>query len=542
MNTGLSDQLGQIRPALSKGRPEVRVVCQVTAQLKGPESRQSYETARTAVLDWLKNAQNIQAIPDSAWQGESFEVDSTEGRPVLAETLGQFWGVLYDNPDASVPGRIWRTEAILGVGEKASLVGLRLSVISRDWGASYFKSIPKVVRNLVVAPGLKDYGYSITDEPQRILTESDVSRLVQLLESESRTRPVFVLSENDDGAFEIDAELLASRTAGIAHVATLGKDASWMLSEEVGHSLSVYGGAIRTYERGFDRYSARFRDHRLATAEWIRRRFLDSESFVGLLTRHAIDASVELPDLEERLPSFSSFRRAVAEQRLAEAKTGDKSQAELITLYEAENKSLQSELETALQIAEEGEEKATQYKRGQEDLEAIVYGLKQRIQSLKAALTSSGKEEKIDYPINLSEIDEWVPKYLGDNVHLMGRAIRGARKSVYEDVELVHRCLLLLGTTYRNVRLGLSSQEELSAKCAELGVEISNTGDRATLMQWRDQYEVIWRRERQFLDLHLKKGTSHDPRLCLRIYFFWDDDLEQVVVGYMTDHLQSSKS
>jgi len=508
----------------------------------GSEPSVSYQAARKAILDWLRKSQQIHAIPDSAWKGEAFEIDSAEGRPVTAESLENFWGILYDNPDATVPGRIWRTEAILGLHGEAALVGLRLSVISREWGTPYFRSIPKVVRSLVVDPGLRDYGYSVTDDPQSVSSESDVQDLVQLLESESRTRPVFVLSQNESGTFEIDPELLASRTAGIAHVMTLSKGASWKLSEELGQSLSVYGGAIRTYERGFDRYSARFRDHRLATAEWIRRRFADPDSFVGLLTKHALDASVDLPDLEERLPSFSTFRRAVAEQRLADAKAGDKSQTELLALYEKEAQSLQSELNTAMQIAEESEEKASQYKKGQEDLETVVYGLKQRIGTLKMALSASGKDEDVVFPEALSEIDEWIPRYLGDGVHLLGRAIRGARKSIFEDTELVYRCLLLLGGAYRNTRLGLSSQEELTTECAELGVEIAGTGDRASLMQWRDQYEVPWRRERRFLDTHLKKGASHDPRLCLRIYFFWDDELEQVVVGYMTDHLQSSHS
>lgn len=527
---------------MAKGRPEVRLVCQVTAQLAGPVPRDSFTSARKAVLDWLKRAQNIQAIPESAWKGEAFEVDSAEGRPVVAETLENVWAVLYDNPDASVPGRIWRTEVMLGMVDDASLVGLRLTVISRDWGTPYFKSVPKVIRSLVISPGLEDYGFVVSDEPTRVSNEFEVGRLINLLECDARTRPVIVLSENGFGSFEIDADLLSSRTAGIAHVATLGKEASWLLSEEIGQSLSVYGGAIRTYERGFDRYSARFKDHRLATPEWIRRRFADPESFVGLLTRHAIDASVELPDLEDRLPGFSTFRRAVAEQRLAEAKAGDGSKDDLITLYEADKKSLQSELDTALQLAEESEEKALLHRKGQEDLEAVVYGLKQRIGSLKAALAASGKSENVEFPANLAQIDEWVAKYLGDSLVLMGRAIRGARKSVYEDVELVLKCLLLLGTTYRDMRVGLLPQEKLSSKCAELGVEISSTGDRATLMQWGDQYEVMWRRERRFLDLHLKKGSAHDPRLCLRIYFFWEDELEQVVIGYMTDHLQSKKS
>jgi hypothetical protein len=39
------------------------------------------------------------------------------------------------------------------------------------------------------------------------------------------------------------------------------------------------------------------------------------------------------------------------------------------------------------------------------------------------------------------------------------------------------------------------------------------------------------------LDVHLKKGTSRESRHCLRIYFFWDEDSDQVVVGHLPDHL-----
>ncbi len=542
MSSTLSEQLREVRPALTRGKPEVRAICQVTAKLAGPDARQSFHKARATILNWLRDSQNIHAIPDSGWHGDRFEIDSTEGRPVFVETLDGFWAMRYDNPDASIPGRAWRTEAILGLEGEAALVGLRLSVISREWGAQYFRSVPNVVRSLVSEPGLEDHGFRLSGESVPVTTADDVRVLVQLLESEGRTRPVFVISENENGEFEIDPSHLAMRTAGIAHVVTIGNRATWLLKNEIGDSLSVYGGAVRTYAKGFDRFSARFRDHRLALPDWIRRRFDDPESFVGLLSRHAIDASVDLPDLEDRLPSFAFFRRIASEQRLAKAKASDSTQAELMALYEAENDTLQSELDAALQMAEESEEKASLYRRGQEELETVVFGLKQRIVSLQTALTVAGKEEAVKIPASLAEIDQWVPEYVGDGVYLLGRAIRGARKSVYDDTELVYRSLLLLGNTYRNYRLGLATQDELQERCGELGVEITGTGDRATLMQWRDQYEVDWARGRRFLDTHLKKGAAHDPRVCLRIYFFWDDDIEQVVIGYMTDHLQSSRS
>lgn len=43
----------------------------------------------------------------------------------------------------------------------------------------------------------------------------------------------------------------------------------------------------------------------------------------------------------------------------------------------------------------------------------------------------------------------------------------------------------------------------------------------------------------KFLELHLKKGTSKDVRFCLRIYFFWDEEIQLVVVGWLPNHLDT---
>ena len=44
------------------------------------------------------------------------------------------------------------------------------------------------------------------------------------------------------------------------------------------------------------------------------------------------------------------------------------------------------------------------------------------------------------------------------------------------------------------------------------------------------------------LDRHLKKGNSRNSRHCFRLYFFWDDEDEQVVVGWLTSHLDTRQT
>jgi len=43
----------------------------------------------------------------------------------------------------------------------------------------------------------------------------------------------------------------------------------------------------------------------------------------------------------------------------------------------------------------------------------------------------------------------------------------------------------------------------------------------------------------RFLEFHLRKGATKDVRYCLAIYFFWDEDTQQVIVGWLPSHLET---
>jgi hypothetical protein len=64
----------------------------------------------------------------------------------------------------------------------------------------------------------------------------------------------------------------------------------------------------------------------------------------------------------------------------------------------------------------------------------------------------------------------------------------------------------------------------------------------ASIKKYPKRYKVLYdncldsggKRE---LDMHLKTGV--DSKFLLRIYFFWDEVKEKVVIGSMPDHLPS---
>ncbi len=96
----------------------------------------------------------------------------------------------------------------------------------------------------------------------------------------------------------------------------------------------------------------------------------------------------------------------------------------------------------------------------------------------------------------------------------------------------------LLATDYPKVKQGLLDKRILDQKFAELGLEETPTLNENLYKSFGDEYIVDYRGEKRKLDIHLKKGVARDQRRCLRIYYFWCEESEQVVVGSLLSHLR----
>jgi hypothetical protein len=522
---------------MRQGRREVRPVVQITSELTGSDPVAAAAAAKQCLLTWLRTKQRINSLPAEAWEGKAFELDESPVLWVAVESHDQMWALRYDKADAREHGRQWRTEAIVAVREQAALVGIRLTVITGTWDVPFARSVPKVILDLVRSPGLSDYGTELGDTPIEVSSPAGVQGLVDLLENPARTRPVYVLSLGTSGEYIIDPAQLAQRTAGLAHVFTLDRDASWLLSDALGNQLSVYGDAVRTYRPGFDRYAGRWSDHPLATRDWARRRFSSSSAFMSILVETAIDDSVSLPNLEERLPSFARIRRFVAEARLASAKRGHTGSSEMLALFERDNDRLREDIVAAEQLIEEGTRTQKLIEEHRDQLQQQVFNLRTRLSILEDQIARRESSEEDSFPTGLEDIEQWAAGHLGGRVLLLPRALRALKRAEFRDAEAVARSLNLLGCEYRDMRLGKAQRSVFEGAAAKLAIEVSPTGDHATLLQWREQYEVLWGGEKRFLESHLKQGSSREPRNCLRIYFFWDEDNQLVVVGHLPSHL-----
>jgi hypothetical protein len=129
-----------------------------------------------------------------------------------------------------------------------------------------------------------------------------------------------------------------------------------------------------------------------------------------------------------------------------------------------------------------------------------------------------------------------------ERIVVLPRALAGAKKSLYTAPETVYGALELLAGPYRELRTGRLSHEAFLQALAEAEMQFEGSVAPNVAGEQGDAYFVTWRGRRRFLDLHLRKGGGRDERYCLRIYFFWDEQAQKVIVGWLPSHLSNSLS
>lgn len=119
---------------------------------------------------------------------------------------------------------------------------------------------------------------------------------------------------------------------------------------------------------------------------------------------------------------------------------------------------------------------------------------------------------------------------------------------MFKDVALVVSSLSLLANEYWAVRTAepesfAQAKLGLETKMATLGVEDAASISPTRLGEVEEQYTVNYRvgfKSRQLLERHLRGGSNtKDDHYCMRIYYFWDDEQQKVVVGHLPSHLDT---
>jgi hypothetical protein len=162
-----------------------------------------------------------------------------------------------------------------------------------------------------------------------------------------------------------------------------------------------------------------------------------------------------------------------------------------------------------------------------------------------AAIQSFGPHRKIAFPESLDSLESWAQRNWSGKLLLHPRALRGAKQSAFEEVDLVYAALTLLAEEYWNLRTATPTthnlrNEALEKKLEAHGLELAPSIASSRAGEQGDEYFIAYPGSGQpnrMLDLHLKKGSDREARNCLRIYFFWDAEERLIVIGWLTSHL-----
>lgn len=397
----------------------------------------------------------------------------------------------------------------------------------------------------------------ISEKPWLIDNPDEVGELVCFLNSPRRSLPVILISAVNRNHWSftptppdylVNAEYLASHVKGYAHVVRLGFRAAFEFSGQVGRSWSTYDGACRTYFSNVDFEKGLPSQHVCNRKDIIWFWKYADQNGPHAYTSFLIDMAHRtvstnrinwqnlyfVPDariLQAELQLAHAAHTANAPEReLAMQKHIDALQRKL-GAAEEENNDWLDELDHANEAVEF-------YKQENVSLRLQLDAMRMHL------MRQSGQspDDEIPIPDHYRELPDWVCRHLAGRLVLLPRAERAVVKAEYGEAGMVYRALLILANEYRDSRLGLGSDHIFRSALAKYGMEFSGSIDKARAGQEGDAYFVnypLGTNDRVMLKFHIERGNSREPRYCMRIYFFWDEDTSQVVVGWLPSHLNN---
>lgn len=519
----------------------------IVGHLSDDISEENISRARKATLSWISRRSG--RLPSLAWRLESF-VNPIPGNSSAGLRLSygdtDWWTARYDDPDKDVPGRTWNTEVTIVRHQGAVRFGLRLEVVTREPGPRFAPAVPGIVRQLAAAPGLQVDGHPITDQPWIVEQDSDLPNLIGIVEDSNRRAPVIVVAlgegEADPSTAVLDVATLARRILGLAHVVVLTDAMTFHLTKTRGKRWSCFNNAVRIYNPGFNIGSDSPFDHPLylpyRVKSWSES---GSESFIDYIARVCGSQSLRRLQDDHDIPPFSRVRQVALQLEREQASASGAGDAELLDIAVREREAAQADATASLELAVEAQRERNEANDEARRLRGERHALSTRIAYLETRLRELGREAdtEILIPTSFRDIREWAQQHLTGRLELTSRAARAAEDSVFENVQLAYQALVLLATLYRDSRRqgGDALKERFENELSRLNLANTPTGER-DIRNGGDEFRVDWRGRKQPLAWHLKSNSNtRDPRRCFRLYYFYDEEDEIVVVGSLPSHL-----
>jgi hypothetical protein len=515
-----------------------REILRVASSLGQRDKVEAATEARTEILKWAEKRTGGR-LPSLAWDHKDFE-HLAGGRNCTVARIDDdardIWAIRADDPDKNIAQRVWTTEAIVGSRHgQRPLFSLRLLVSSPEQELMIEPAVPGLVHQLASKSGLYLGPDQLVPEPWIVESDDDADQLLVKLVDPTRKVPIIVLTvpelSNDLTRPLVDPVPIARATLGIAIVVVLPAQFTWALTERFGKRLSVFNGAVRVYLSGFAEDANPYGGHELVLAD--RLSTPDKASQISAwLRQKAATESLRRFRLGQDVLSFSAVRELsldskrirLEQEGATETEQLSAAQAQIATLKE----DLKKEQEEQRWILDEHKLAEERAQIAEAQLTAASY----RIQQLIGQLNARGESPDTNIPLPMlwGDFVDWCEQNLVGRVLLSARARREVKAPQFKDVGTAARCLLWLANDYRERRIS-GGDGDLRVQI-ESGIQNDRCG--------ADSFQTDWRGTRADVEWHIKNGgNTRDPSRCLRIYYFWDDASQQVVVASMPAHIRT---
>ena len=511
--------------------------------------------------------------------------------------LGDHWAVQLERSPGA--GQTIVTEVAVAHSEGRSPT-ITIEVVDRSVvPAEAMREYPaEMLATMAERMPLLQHGRRLSHEPIVVETVETMASFQQMLLDPGRRMPLAVLSvppepESPD-QLRRQWEALARTLTGLAIVWVLPPAMTYRLSDLVSKNLSVFLGAWRYYRPGFSHRSP-WTDHPL----FLMNRMADDRGvadvtaqFLRMAGEDRQRAGHRAPDVPgyERLASqaaqtargpgrlFAILRKSIwrtpnvsapaeygtaqtgrigADQLLTDGGPGTASPVvaavrestpapagawapgaegepeAMLTVGSPEDAPLlRRKLRAATIKARTRGSRYEQARRRAEAAERERDEARKRAEQLAGLVRSLGgnPDAATPFPTRWDEFAPWCDESLVGRLTLTSTARRELSGAEFEDIGLAAACLNWLAGDYRNGRLR-GRDPALHGRISDLEDGVYN------LPCGGDSFDCSREGRRHRVEWHIKRGANtRDPRRCLRIYYFWDEEARQVVVASMPAH------
>lgn len=510
----------------------------------------AFDMAARFAVGWLATKVGG-ALPPEALALNSFDTRGVEGyHPCHAIRLndahGSIWAARIDEPGSRPrAGEVWSTE--LFVERRSSrLVRFGAQLMARRPAGAEPLSLsrPRLIYDLLGKLSAEVDGEPISESVTRV-TAGDVNNLIDLIYRFDRRLPIVAVSTDSHGGAQIDSSKLALRLAGAAHLVALDPRVSWELTRLIGKRMSTFNGAVRIYMPGVVEEEEDPYQHPL----WLAPPSGRNPRLIDLLAERILPLGFRDGDGESRFWHLSQLRQATsaAEARRKIGTEADQLRSEIVALSD-EIDELRGTLETAKaleSIAAANEQAALhdveQLKRENDRLRTALHRFENSNVEQDQAAT-----KPIDRPLtDYDDLGDWADDVLGPHIIIHHKALKDCRQNGHPGMlEHIANTLLVIRDYWIPHRLegGLERRDRAATALAALGVEDAACFARREKAKEKPEYSVRDGDVTRVLYDHFKYGNSRNNAEQFRMYYFWDEKRQRIVIGKMPSHLPNDMS